>query len=190
MDNSDKIKAHKELLKVVKKHGDEFKRSGVANVYSIKCEIERLEKEEEFGIPLIRAGDGHFSVVGAYNVWSRVLYFSDENERSISWSDDDRQPENEWLYVVSFGSGPYIFGGDYPQETFKSFFLELKEFGAKYCDTANSCLYFTPDKAKAVHGAFWEIFNRHKAMVEGELNKKRKEDLLKELKKLLEEMEC
>lgn len=62
MNNTDKIKVDKELLKVVKKHEDEFKRSGVANVYQIKWEIERLGKEEEFVIPLTRAGDGHFSV--------------------------------------------------------------------------------------------------------------------------------
>ena len=188
MNNADKIKAHKELLKVVEKHEEVFKGSSVANVYQIKWEIERLEKEEEFGIPLTRSGDGHLSVDGAYDNWSRVLYFSDENGRSIGWSDDDRQPVNEWLYVISFTTGAYIFGRPYPQETFKSLFLELKEFGAKYCDTANSSLYFPPDKAKAVHGAFWEIFNRHKDMVEGELKKKRKAELLEELK-TLEEME-
>lgn len=70
MNNTNKIKAHKELLKVVKKHEDEFERSGVSSVRSIKGEIERLEKEEGFGIPLARAGDGHFSVKGTYGNWS------------------------------------------------------------------------------------------------------------------------
>lgn len=188
MDNADKIKAHKELLKVVKKHEDEFERSGVSSVRSIKWEIERLEKEEEFGIQLTRAGGGHFSVVGAYDNWSRVLYFSDDNGRSIGWPDDGRQPENEWLYVITFPTGAYIFGRSYPTELFQSFFTELKQFEPKYCDTANKSLYFTPDKAKAVHESFWEIFDRHKAMVEGELKKKRKAELLEELK-TLEEME-
>lgn len=187
MDNTDKIKAHKELLGVVKKYEDEFKRSSVASVHSIKREIERLEKEEEFDIPLTRAGDGYFSVVGAYDNWSRVLYFSDDNGRSISWSDDGRQPENEWLYVIAFTTGAYIFGQSYPTEVFQSFFTELKQFEPKYCDTANKELYFTPDKAKAAYESFWEIFDRHKAMVEGELKKKRKEKLLEELKKLGEE---
>lgn len=188
MDNTKKIKAHKELLKVVDKHEDEFKGSSVACALSIKREIELLEKEDEFGISLSRSGDGLFSVNGAYDDWSRVLYFSDDNGRSISWSDDGRQPENEWLFVISFGTGAYIFGQSYPTETFQSFFTELKQFEPKYCDTANKSLYFTPDKTKAVHESFWEIFNRHKAMVEGELKKKRKDALLKELKKL-EEME-
>lgn len=188
MDNTDKIKSHKELLKVVKKYEDEFKESGVASVSIIKREIELLEKEVEFGIPLTQAGDGHFSVEGAYDYWSRVLYFSEDDGRSISWSDDDRQPENEWLYVISFPTGAYIFGQSYPTEIFQSFFLELKEFGAKYCDTANSSLYFSPDKAKSVYESFWEVYNRHEAMVEGEMKKKRKAELLEELK-ALEEME-
>lgn len=188
MDNTDKIKAHKELLGVVKKYEDEFKRSSVASVHSIKGEIERLEKEEEFGIQLTRAGDGHFSVAGAYDNWSRVLYFSDDNGRSIGWSDDGRQPENEWLYIITFPTGAYIFGKPYPTETFQSFFMELKQFEPKYCDTANKELCFTPEKAKAVHESFWEIFGRHKAMVESELKKKRKVELLEELRKM-EEME-
>lgn len=187
MDNTESIKAHEELLKVVKKYEDEFERSGVTSVYSIKREIERLEKEEEFDIPLARAGDGHFSVVGAYDNWSRVLYFSKDNERSIGWSDDGRQPENEWLYVITLTTGAYIFGESCPTETFQSFFTELKQFEPKYCDTANHSLYFSPDKAKAVYGAFWEIYNKHKAMVDGELKKKRKVELLEELKKLGEE---
>ena len=186
MKNTDKIKAHKELLKVAEKHEDEFNRSGVASVCSIKWEIERLEKEEEFSIPLTRTGDGHFSVVGAYGSWSLVLYFSDDNGRSIGWSDDDRQPENEWLYIVTFQTGAYIFGGEYPQETFQSFFTELKQFEPKYYDTANKSLYFAPDKAKAVYESFWEIYNRHKSKVEGEMKKKRKVELLEELERLEE----
>ena len=184
MDNTDKIKAYKELLVVVEKHEDEFSRRSVASPHWIKGEIGRLEKEEEFDIPLSGSGDGWFSVKGAYDGWSRVLYFSDDNGRSISWSDDGRQPENEWLYVITFTTGAYIFGKSYPTEVFQSFFTELKLFEPKYCDTANKSLYFTPDKAKAVHESFWEIFNRHKAMVEGEMKKKRKAELLEELKKL------
>lgn len=189
MNNTKAIKAHKELLKVVEKYEEVFKGSSVASDLSIKWEIERLEKEEEFGMLLSRSGDGLFSVNGAYDNWSRVLYFSDDNGRSISWSDDGRQPENEWLYIVTFTTGAYIFGKSYPTEVFQSFFTELKQFEPKYCDTANKSLYFTPDKAKAVYESFWEIFNRHKAMVEGELKKNRKAKLLEELKKLSEEME-
>lgn len=188
MDNTDKIKAHKELLRVVKKHEEVFKGSSVASDLSIKWEIERLEKEEEFGMLLSRSGDGLFSVDGAYDNWSRVLYFSEDNGRSIGWSDDGRQPENEWLYVITFPTGAYIFGQSYPTETFQSFFTELKQFEPKYCDTANKSLYFTPDKAKAVHESFWEIFNRHKTVVGSELKKKRKAELLEELERL-EEME-
>ena len=188
MDNTEAIKAHKELLKVVEKYDKEFEGSSTApSIRSIGMEVERLEKEEEFGIPLSRAGGGYFRVEGVYDDWSRVLYFSEDSGRSISWSDDDRQPENEWLYVISFPTGPYIFGEEYPEGTFLAFFEELKQFEPKYCDTANKSLYFTPDKAKAVHEDFWHIFNKYKDEVKKELKQKRREHLLKELEKLKEE---
>lgn len=188
MDNTEAIKAHEELMKVVEKYDKEFEGSvTVPSVCSIGREIERLEKEEEFGIQLAWVDDGYFSVAGAYDNWSRVLYFSEESGRSISWPDDGRQPENEWLYVVSFPTGPYIFGGEYPEETFRAFFAELKQFEPKYCDTANKSLYFTGSKAKAVHEDFWHIFNKYKDEVEKELKQKRRDHLLKELEKLKEE---
>lgn len=185
MDNTKKIKAHKELMKLRKKYQEEFDGSqNVPSINSLFQELERLELEQTIGLPLSFAGHEHYNVPGSFDNWSRVLYFDDTGMSKISWSDDGKQPKNEWLYVMSFGSGPYIFGGEYPQETFKSFFLELKEFGAKYCDTANHSLYFSPDKAKAVHEAFWGVFKKHKDLVQGEIKKKRKERLLRELKEL------
>lgn len=189
MDNTNKIKAFEELQKVRNKYEGELEDDDVFPTSgSIAREISRLKQEEAFGFKLQNRGGGHYGVPDAFDDWSLVLYFNEEGERKISWSDDGRQPENEWLYVISFGTGAYIFGQSYPEETFRSFFTELKQFEPKYCDTANKSLYFTPDKAKAVHESFWEIFNRHKAMVEGELKKKRKAKLLEELK-TLEEME-
>lgn len=185
MDNTKKIKAHKELIELRKKYQEEFDGSeNVPSIHSLHRELERLELEQTFGLPLFFAVAYHYGVPGSFDNWSRVLYFDDTGMRQISWSDDGKQPKNEWLYVMSFGSGPYIFGREYPEETFKSFFLELKEFGAKYCDTANHCLYFPPDKAKAVHEAFRGLFKKHQELVQVELKKKRKEQLLKELKEL------
>lgn len=185
MNNTNKIKAFEELQKVRNKYEGELEDNDVFPTYgSIAKEIERLKQEENFGFKLQNWGCGHFRVPGAFDDWSRVLYFSEDYNRSISWSDDGRQPENEWLYVISFPTGPYIFGGEYPEETFRAFFAELKQFEPKYCDTANKSLYFAPDKAKAVYESFWEIYNRHKAMADSELKKKRKVELLEELKRL------
>src|SRR5690554_8079169 len=189
MNNTNKIKAFEELQKVRNKYESELEDNDVfPTSSSIAKEIERLKQEENFGFKLQNWGGGHFRVPGAFDDWSRVLYFSEDYNRSISWSDDGRQPENEWLYVISFPTGPYVFGEEYPEETFRAFFAELKQFEPKYCDTANKTLYFAPDKAKAVYESFWEIYNRYKAMVDSELKKKRKAELLEELKRL-EEME-
>ena len=185
MNNTNKIKAFEELQKVRNKYESELEDNDVfPTSSSIAKEIERLKQEENFGFKLQNWGGGHFRVPGAFDDWSRVLYFSEDYNRSISWSDDGRQPENEWLYVISFGTGAYIFGQSYPEETFQSFFNELKGFEPKYCDTVNHSLYFAPDKAKAVYESFWEIYNRHKAMVDSELKKKRKAELLEELERL------
>ena len=57
--------------------------------------------------------------------------FFDGERRSISWSDDGRQPKNETLLYISYPTGAYIFGGDYPTEFFQKFFLELKTYNPK-----------------------------------------------------------
>lgn len=188
MDNTNKIKAFEELQKVRNIYESYLKDNDVfPTSHSIAQEIERLKQEENFGFKLQNWGGGHYRVPGAFDDWSRVLYFNEKGERKIGWSDDGRQPENEWLYIISFGTGAYIFGQSYPEETFQSFFNELKGFEPKYCDTVNHSLYFAPEQAKAVFDAFWEIYGRHKAMVEDEMKKKRKDELLKELKRLSEE---
>jgi len=71
-----------------------------------------------------------------------VGWWGEKYGRHISWSDDGKQPEDELLLVISFPTGAYIFGDDYPTEFFKEFFQELKTYNPKYTDTTNKTLYF------------------------------------------------
>jgi len=115
-------------------------------------------------------------------------------DREISWSDDGRQPKDEWLLKIGFPTGPYLFGNgdffnkEYPVETFNAFFEELRSYGPKYSDTANHSLYFSSDNARRVYEDFEEIFNRHKTEVVNEMKRQKKQELEQELERLNKEI--
>ena len=179
------IEAYRDLLATAEKHPEVFEDD--STVKNIKYSLRRLEVSQRFGIPLEmhhNEGPNSYRVVRAYDDWTRVALHGPE---SISWSDDGRQPEDEWLLCISFPTGAYIFGEAYPAATFDAFFAELKAFGAKYCDTNNSSLYFTEENSKAVYDAFWDIFKKYKALVTDELKAKRRAELEAELAKLNKE---
>ncbi len=178
----DKTSAYKEILGVLNKHQELLKDDYPIDIAGKIASRIRLQGiSEEFNISLKSDSNPDWCKFSDHQ--SLGMYGSQHN-RKISWSDDGAQPENERLYVISFPTGPYIFGGEYPESTFKSFFEELKGYGAKYVDTANSNLYFTSDTACAVHNDFKEIFDKHRKLVSDELKVKRIESLEYELKKL------
>lgn len=179
-----KINAYKELQSVIEKYPEEFK--GDYNLYSIKESLQCLEMQQRFGIPLIYYGPEQYQVKNAFNNWTHLALYGNGNCR-ISWPDNGEQPSNEWLYVISFPTGAYIFGDGYPENTFKAFWDELRAFSPKYCDTVNNNMYFTEENSKAVYDAFWGIFNKYKAMVADEMKEQRKKELEAELAKLNKE---
>lgn len=109
----------------------------------------------------------------------------DGNKCNIAWSDDGRQPKNEWLLQLSFPTGAYSLDKDYPVSLFQEMFLEYKSYEPKYCDTANKVLYFDHTKAKAVFDDYATIFNKYKARVD----EWKREDRLKKLKAELKALE-
>lgn len=176
------IEAYRDLLATAEKHPEVFEDDN--NVKSIKGALQRLEISQRFGVPLSDYGyHQHYQVDKGFDNWTSVSLY-DGAMRKISWSDDGRQPEDEWLLCISFPTGAYIFGEAYPTTTFDAFFAELKSFGTKYCDTQNSCLYFTEENAKAVYDALWGIFRKYQGLVKEELQRKRKKELEAELAKL------
>lgn len=188
----DKIAAYKDLLKVVKKHADAFDEHFLpSSVDEVKSRINALEVSEKFGIPLQDSQTGTWlRVKNVYDDWTALGLFGETHGRTISWSDNGKQPKNEWLFQIAFPCGAYTFGGDalwnkdYPVKTFKAFFEELKSYGVAYCDTVNHKLYFNETSAKAVYEDFWDVFNKYKALVSEEIKEQRKQELKAELDRL------
>ena len=104
---------------------------------------------------------------------------------TITWSDDGKQPkENEYLYMLSFPTGAYIFGDHYPEELFREMFKELCEYDPKYKDTANKNLYFSPENAKNIHADIDSILVEYRRKDKEYSKQRRKEELEAELEKL------
>lgn len=115
----------------------------------------------------------------------RVSLHGEKYRRTISWSDDGKQPdEGEWLYVITFSSGAYFLHEKYPTDLFNELWQDLKSYKPKYIDTVNHCLYYAPQEAKSVHEAYEGIIKKYRGMVKDHLEKKRIEELKAELEKL------
>lgn len=178
----EKIEAYKEILSVLKRHDELLK-----DDYQIDIKggiINRIKLQEisaEFGIELKADCNPNWCKVSEY---AGIGIYGEDHNRTISWSDDGEQPDNERLYVINFPTGAYIFGGSYPNATFKAFFEELKSYKPKYTDTTNKGLYFTSETARHVHKDFSDILAKYEALVGGELKAKRIEALAAELERL------
>lgn len=179
------IDAYKKILKVIKSCAKDVELDSSVDIsYKLEQLITREEIQESFGISLSNCyeygatyfclRDGKF--IGKYG---------SKYNRTISWSDDGKQPEDEWLFVISYPTGAFIFGEDYQQETFKQYFDELKGFEPKYVDTVNHNLYYTVEKAKAVFEKVDEVLKKYRAIAE----ENRKEAKIEALKKQLEALE-
>jgi len=99
----------------------------------------------------------------------------------ISWSDDGRQPKDEWLLVISFPTGAYIFGDDYPVNIFQDFWNELKTYNPKYCDSHNNSLYFSLEKAKKVYDNFNDLLNKYQEINQKDFQRRKIEKMKTEI---------
>jgi len=172
---------YKKIFKLLNEHEDEI----VFDVKSLearaRAHLYGLELKEKHGINI----DPKTITSTSWNRFGDYMSigtYGDENKRSVSWSDDGSQPVNEMLLEISFPTGGYIFGQDYPAKFFQKFFTELKTYGPKYSDTTNASLYFSMDNAG-------KIFNKFNSILE-KYNKENKEDYKKrQIIKKKEELE-
>lgn len=180
----DKIDAYKEILDILDKHKELLKddyqvciKSKIANRISLQ------EISKEFGISMKNDYNPHWIELSENE---HIGMFGDKHNRTIPWPDDGVQPEDERLYVISFPTGPYVFGASYPEDTFRSFFDELKGYGVKHIDSHNNNLYFTSEKAGDVHENLKSIMDKHRKLVGDEIKKQKIKSLEDELSNLKE----
>ena len=181
-------KAYEKILAIMRKYEDmcgfdvkDFE--GKTKNYSFGVEL-----KEKFGLGIDprEVTNTNFYRVDDYRF---VGWYGEKYGREISWSDDGRQPEDELLLEISFPTGPYIFGEDYPVELFREFFLELKSYEPKYVDSSSKCLYFSMENASKVFNAFPEILKKYQDKYEVWHRKKEIERLRQELSNLLKKEE-
>jgi hypothetical protein len=183
-------KAYKQILKLINKHKD-----------LITFDIEQLEKKakdhlfflqlkEEYGFNL--DPKQHNMPYNKYynnfnSEYKSISWWGDKHpDRKISWSDDGKQPENEWLFKLSFSTGAYSLGSDYDgqQELFQQFFNELKTYSPKYLDTTNKSLYFSLDNAGKIFNEFDSILKKYVKLNQEDYKRRQIIKMEKELEKL------
>jgi hypothetical protein len=158
-------KAYQELLEVAEKYPN------FGNMYSF-YDIDKLREEAKkhlWAIELyekykVKLDHTRISSTDYINIsdYLSLGYFGEKHQRTISWSDDGRQPENsELLLCIHFSTGAYIFGDDYPKEFFQEFYEELKSYKPKYQDTTNKYLYFSMDNASKIFNDFDTILQKY-----------------------------
>lgn len=176
-----KIEAYKAILETINSCSAQVELPDIG-LHDLNNLIKTEEIIAEFGIDKLECRGTTWFVCGEY---ACIGCFGASYGRTISWSDDGRQPtDGEWLYRISFPTGAYIFGRDYCTDTFGSFFAELKAFNPKYSDTSNHNLYFTSDTAAEVNEALPYLLKKYRSLVHEELKRMRIAELQKELTSL------
>lgn len=117
-----------------------------------------------------------------------IASMGEKYRRTISWSVDGRQPEDEIMLVLSFPTGAYIFGDSYPTELFARMWEEIKSYDFKYLDDVNHNVYFSLDVAAPIANGFRDILNKYYKIFKDEANLRRAEELRRELAKLEENL--
>jgi hypothetical protein len=135
-----------------------------------KNRVIRFEWKEKYGIELgsdCRLAEYDFLHLGEYQM---ISYFTDGYKcyeegcgRSISWSENNKQPVNEWIYSIGFSTGAYIFGEDYEgqKQLFQDFFEELRTYKPDYEDLHNHNLYWKVENAKKIMSQFKTILDKY-----------------------------
>ena len=101
-------KAYDEILKVLHKHKDLCLYDIAELERTAKIHLFGLELKEKYGLNIDpkRVDSLDYQSFGE----KKIGLFGRKHKRTISWSFDGRQPEDEYLFKVSFPTGAYIFG--------------------------------------------------------------------------------
>jgi len=173
-------KAYKEILEVLNKHKDVI-------VFDVE-DLEIKAKHHLFGVELVEEYGFHLDdkEITSLN-WQKLrenVYlgrWGKRYNRTISWSDNGAQPEDELLLYFNYPTGAFMFGGDYPTEFFQRFFSELKTYKPKYTDTNNKSLYFSMDNAG-------KIFNEYEAILKKYYEENKEDMKQRKIKKMKDDL--
>lgn len=177
---------YKKLIALAKKYKD-------VCIIDPPDHLEYIAKNHLFGLELVEKYGLNLDPKKINTSWNNIseyLYigFYDGEKARISWSDNDEQPDNEYLLSISFPTGAYIFGSssndDYPSEFFQKFFNELRSYGPKFLDSVNHNLYYSLDNAKDVFSNFNSILKKYYELNKVDFNKRKAKKLREEAEKL------
>jgi hypothetical protein len=177
------IKAYKEILEVLNKYREITIFDYNHLEQQSKYHLFGLELKERYGLNVeprnIRSLD--WNTFGEY---LSIGLFGEKYRRTIAWSDDGKQPEDELMIRLSFCTGAYIFGDDYPTELFQQFWQELKTYNPKYSDTVNKNLYFSIENGAKIFNEFKDILKKYYELNREDAKKRKIKKLQDELEKL------
>ena len=142
-----------------------------------------IELQEKYGFNL-KVEDIYSLDYNNSGSYMNIGRYGEKYNRTISWSDDGTQPEDEVLVHISFSTGAYIFGDDYPCELFQKFFLELKSYNPKYSDSHNNSLYFSIETGSKVFNEFKTILKKYSEINKTDAKERKIKKLQEELNKL------
>jgi len=182
-------KAYKDIFKILNKYKDIH----VFDIRDLKRESDihllEIELRENYGLNIkpnqIRSLD--WNKIGEHIY---IAKYGSKYSRTISWSTDGRQPEDELLLCIEFPTGAFIFGyGDtfnkeYPTDFFQKFWLELKSFSPDYTDEANKGLYWNIKNAKDIFNSFDEILQKYYKLNQEDYKQRKINKMKEELTKL------
>jgi hypothetical protein len=119
-----------------------------------------------------------------------IGWWGEKYHRTISWPNDNKQPEDELLLEISFPTGPFIFSCDgpfnaeYPQDFFQKFWNELKSYHPDYVDDHNDGLFWKIENASIIFNAFDNILKKYSELNKEDVKQRKIAKLKKELSAL------
>jgi len=186
---SETEKIYNQILKLLNKHKDVITFDIPQLEKKAEDHLFFLELKEKYGFDL--DPKKHSMPYNKYynfnSEYKNISYWDTQfTGRKISWSDDGRQPKNEWLFSLSFSTGAYTLGSDYDgqQELFQQFFNELKTYSPKYLDTTNKTLYFSLDNAGKIFNEFDSILKKYIKLNQEDYKRRQIIKIEKELEKI------
>jgi len=176
-------KAYEDILNLLEKHKglhsydvENLKQKSQNHLFGLKL-------KETYGLEINEKAISS-TTWNTFGDYRSIGMWGEKYRRTISWSVDGRQPDDEMLLKIGFSTGAYMFGQDYPKEIFTQFWQDLRSYSPKYTDEVNNCLYFDLENAAEVFNNFDKILAKHREINNEDAKVRRRKQLEAELEKL------